>query len=197
MPSTTRGAKDFASGKGARKVNPALQKPLQPSKELAAVVGSDPLPRGEVVSRVWDYIKRARPAEPEEPPRDPGRRQAQADLRQGQGDDVRDEQVPGAAPEIGCARAPGARPALRKARRQPVSSGSGSSRSPACPRPARGATSPSGSPARSRPGSGAMARARGAAAGGAGAPGTFSHHHEGAREYRVNQDATVCRSQAG
>ena len=33
-------------------------KPLQPSKELAAVVGADPLSRPEVVSKVWDYIKR-------------------------------------------------------------------------------------------------------------------------------------------
>ena len=41
----------------AKKANPALLKPLQPSKELAAVVGSDPLPRPEVVSKVWDYIK--------------------------------------------------------------------------------------------------------------------------------------------
>jgi chromatin remodeling complex protein RSC6 len=32
-------------------------KPLQPSDELAAVVGSAPLPRTEVVSKVWDYIK--------------------------------------------------------------------------------------------------------------------------------------------
>ena len=32
-------------------------KPLQPSTELAAVVGSSPLPRTEVVSKVWDYIK--------------------------------------------------------------------------------------------------------------------------------------------
>jgi chromatin remodeling complex protein RSC6 len=39
-------------------VNPALQKPLQPSRELAAIVGSDPLPRPQMVSRVWDYIKR-------------------------------------------------------------------------------------------------------------------------------------------
>ena len=45
-----------ASTKG-KKPN-ALQKPLQPSKELAAVVGSEPLPRGEVVSKVWDYIKK-------------------------------------------------------------------------------------------------------------------------------------------
>jgi upstream activation factor subunit UAF30 len=38
------------------KPNP-LQKPLQPSPELAAVVGPAPLPRGAVVSKVWDYIK--------------------------------------------------------------------------------------------------------------------------------------------
>jgi upstream activation factor subunit UAF30 len=35
----------------------ALQKPLQPSEELAAVVGSGPLPRGQVVSKMWDYIR--------------------------------------------------------------------------------------------------------------------------------------------
>ncbi len=48
------------TGKGARagKVNPALMKPLQPSKELAAIVGDAPLPRPEVVKKVWDYIKR-------------------------------------------------------------------------------------------------------------------------------------------
>jgi upstream activation factor subunit UAF30 len=53
-------AKKASASKGAsgRKVNPALMKPLQPSKELAAVVGSKPLPRPEVVSKIWDYIKR-------------------------------------------------------------------------------------------------------------------------------------------
>jgi upstream activation factor subunit UAF30 len=35
----------------------ALQRPLQPSEALAAVVGPEPLPRGEVVSKVWEYIK--------------------------------------------------------------------------------------------------------------------------------------------
>jgi len=40
-----------------KKPNPALMKPLQPSNELAAVVGSSPLPRTEVVSKVWEYIK--------------------------------------------------------------------------------------------------------------------------------------------
>ena len=48
----------------AKKPN-ALQKPLQPSKELAAVVGSEPLPRGEVVSKVWDYIKKNNLQNPE------------------------------------------------------------------------------------------------------------------------------------
>ncbi len=57
MPKAGDGSK--AAGKGTgRKVNPALMKPLQPSKELAAVVGPGPLPRGEVVSKVWDYIKK-------------------------------------------------------------------------------------------------------------------------------------------
>ena len=36
----------------------ALQKPLTPSSELAAVVGSAQLSRGEVVSKMWDYIKK-------------------------------------------------------------------------------------------------------------------------------------------
>ena len=45
------------AGGGGGKAN-ALQKALQPSEELAAVVGGPaPLPRGEVVSKVWDYIK--------------------------------------------------------------------------------------------------------------------------------------------
>jgi upstream activation factor subunit UAF30 len=58
-PAAGPSAKDASAGKGAsgKKVNPALMKQLQPSKELAAVVGSDPLPRPEVVSKVWDYIK--------------------------------------------------------------------------------------------------------------------------------------------
>ena len=41
----------------AKKPN-ALQQPLQPSPELAAVVGSGKLARGEVVSKIWEYIKK-------------------------------------------------------------------------------------------------------------------------------------------
>src|SRR5215217_2961779 len=57
MPKAGDGSK--AAGKGTgRKVNPALMRPLTPSSELAAVVGSSPLPRPEVVSKVWDHIKK-------------------------------------------------------------------------------------------------------------------------------------------
>jgi chromatin remodeling complex protein RSC6 len=37
--------------------NPAFMKAMTPSPELAAIVGSQPLPRTEVTKRVWDYIK--------------------------------------------------------------------------------------------------------------------------------------------
>ena len=40
------------------KTSSAFSKPLQPSKELAAVVGHAPLPRTEVVSKMWEYIKK-------------------------------------------------------------------------------------------------------------------------------------------
>ncbi len=35
----------------------ALQQPLQPSEDLAAIVGEGTMARGEVVSKVWVYIK--------------------------------------------------------------------------------------------------------------------------------------------
>lgn len=41
-----------------RKANPALLKPMKLSAELQAVIGSGPYPRGEVVKRIWDYIKK-------------------------------------------------------------------------------------------------------------------------------------------
>ena len=34
-----------------------LQKPLKPSEELGAVVGSRPLSRSQVVSKMWEYIR--------------------------------------------------------------------------------------------------------------------------------------------
>ena len=40
-----------------RKANPALLKPLKLSAALEAVVGPGPLARGEVVKKLWEYIK--------------------------------------------------------------------------------------------------------------------------------------------
>ena len=35
-----------------------LQRPVKPSADLAAITGSDPLPRSQVVSKVWDHIRK-------------------------------------------------------------------------------------------------------------------------------------------
>src|SRR3954463_13733682 len=63
-PKEKGGKAEPAANPGGQKPN-ALQKPLQPSKELAAVVGAEPLARGEVVSKVWDYIKKHELQNPE------------------------------------------------------------------------------------------------------------------------------------
>ena len=62
--SKEKGGKAEPASPGGQKPN-ALQKLLQPSKELGAVVGAEPLPRGEVVSKVWDYIKKHELQNPE------------------------------------------------------------------------------------------------------------------------------------
>ena len=43
---------------GAKKVNSAFMKPLAISAELALVVGKGPMPRSEVVKKLWVYIKK-------------------------------------------------------------------------------------------------------------------------------------------
>ncbi len=50
-------AKKVAKKKSARKPSAAFMKPLTPSAALAEVVGSKPLPRTEVVKKIWVYIK--------------------------------------------------------------------------------------------------------------------------------------------
>ncbi len=42
----------------ATKTNSAFMKPLTVSPELTAVVGKGPLPRSEVVKKLWVYIKK-------------------------------------------------------------------------------------------------------------------------------------------
>jgi upstream activation factor subunit UAF30 len=54
---TKAAAKPAPAKKAAGKTN-ALQTPLTPSAELAAIVGATPLGRGAVVSKVWEYIKK-------------------------------------------------------------------------------------------------------------------------------------------
>ena len=53
----TAPAKKAAPAK-KRTPNAAFMKALTPSPALAAVVGSTPLPRTAVVSKLWDYIKK-------------------------------------------------------------------------------------------------------------------------------------------
>ena len=46
------------AAKKKRKVNPAFIRPLQPSEALAEVVGAKPLPRTQVIKKIWVYIKK-------------------------------------------------------------------------------------------------------------------------------------------
>jgi chromatin remodeling complex protein RSC6 len=43
--------------KAPRKANPAFMKALTPSTSLADVIGATPVPRTEVVAKIWVYIK--------------------------------------------------------------------------------------------------------------------------------------------
>ena len=52
-----RKPKRKSSGK-KRTPNAAFMKPMQPSSDLASVVGSSPMPRTEVTKKLWQYIKR-------------------------------------------------------------------------------------------------------------------------------------------
>ncbi len=41
-----------------RKPNAAFMKAMQPTPQLAAVIGNNPMPRTEVTKKIWAYIKR-------------------------------------------------------------------------------------------------------------------------------------------
>jgi chromatin remodeling complex protein RSC6 len=51
-------ARKAAGKKTARKPNAAFMKAMQPSAALAKVVGDRPLPRTEVVKKIWAYVKK-------------------------------------------------------------------------------------------------------------------------------------------
>jgi chromatin remodeling complex protein RSC6 len=42
-----------------------IHAPVQPSAELGAIVGNDRLPRSQVISKVWEYIKAHKLQNPE------------------------------------------------------------------------------------------------------------------------------------
>jgi upstream activation factor subunit UAF30 len=44
--------------KSARKPNAAFMAPLTPSAQLGEVVGAKPLPRTQIIKKIWDYIKK-------------------------------------------------------------------------------------------------------------------------------------------
>src|SRR5688500_17036011 len=44
--------------KSARKPNAAFMAPLNASPALAEVIGTKPLPRTEIVKKIWDYIRK-------------------------------------------------------------------------------------------------------------------------------------------
>ena len=55
------GSRRKSSGRktGAKRApNPAFMRPMTPSPQLAAVVGSSPMPRTEITKKLWQYIKR-------------------------------------------------------------------------------------------------------------------------------------------
>jgi upstream activation factor subunit UAF30 len=48
-----------------KKAVSGFMKPVQPDEALAAIVGSKPLPRTEVVKKLWVYIKKHNLQDPE------------------------------------------------------------------------------------------------------------------------------------
>lgn len=45
--------------------NPAFMKPWNVDADLEAVVGKGPMPRSEIVSKIWEYIKKNNLQNPE------------------------------------------------------------------------------------------------------------------------------------
>lgn len=60
-PATSRAPKKppvTPKGTAGKKGQSDFMQPLQPSLQLAVIVGSKPMPRTEIVSKIWDYIKK-------------------------------------------------------------------------------------------------------------------------------------------
>ena len=96
---------------GKRGPNPAFMKPLQPDAQLAAVVGNEPMPRTQVVARVWDYIKKNNLQESRNINADENLR---PHLRQGPDHHVRDDEARQRAPFRSGGVIPATRERLRR-----------------------------------------------------------------------------------
>src|SRR5690606_33467557 len=53
-----KAAPQKAKQKSARKQNAAFMKPMTPTGPLAAIIGAKPMPRTEITSEIWKYIKK-------------------------------------------------------------------------------------------------------------------------------------------
>jgi len=56
-PAAKKAAPKAVKPKVKRAPNPAFMKPMTPTPVLAAVIGAGPMPRTEVVKKIWVYIK--------------------------------------------------------------------------------------------------------------------------------------------
>lgn len=55
---TKQPAKKAAAKKSTRKPNAAFMAPLTVKPQLAEVVGNKPMPRTEIIKKIWEYIKK-------------------------------------------------------------------------------------------------------------------------------------------
>ena len=53
------------TGTGGGGARGGLSRPVTPSADLAAITGADPLPRSQVVSKVWDHSRKNNLQNPE------------------------------------------------------------------------------------------------------------------------------------
>ena len=71
----TPAAQKTGGGKSAGGARGGIAAPVSPSADLAEIVGKDDLPRSEVISKVWDYIKKHNLQDPKD------KRQINADAK--------------------------------------------------------------------------------------------------------------------
>lgn len=57
-PATKSSPVKAVKAPAAKKANTAFMKPMTLSPVLAAVIGSEPMPRTEVTKKIWEYIKK-------------------------------------------------------------------------------------------------------------------------------------------